>query len=47
MTLTGSILLDFGLIILIDVVVSIVGVISILMIIGFIYTKIDEFFEKR
>ena len=46
MSLTGSVILDFSLLIFIETLLTVGGTIALLFIIAFVWTKIDEFFEK-
>ena len=46
MSLTGDVILDFLLSIFIGTVLTVGGTIALLFIIAFVWTKINEFFEK-
>mgnify|MGYP006896764375 CR=1 FL=1 len=46
MSLTGSVILDVALLIFIETLLAVGGTIALLFIIAFVWTKIDEFFEK-
>ena len=46
MSLTGNVALDFIIGIILSVVITVGGTIALLFIIAFVWTKIDEFFEK-
>ena len=46
MSLTGSVILDVSLLIFIETLLTVEGTIALLFIIAFVWTKIDEFFEK-
>ena len=46
MSLTGNMALDFIIGIILNVVITLGGTIAILVVIAFILTKIDEFFNR-
>lgn len=46
MSLTGNVALDFIIGIILSVVITVGGTIALLFIITFVWTKINEFFEK-
>jgi len=46
MSLTGSVVLDFIIGIILSVLLSVGGTIALLFIIAFVWTKIDEFFNR-
>ena len=46
MSLTGDVALDFIIGIILSVVITVGGTIALLFIIAFVWTKIDEFFNR-
>ena len=46
MSLTGNIALDFIIGIILSVIITVGGTIALLFIIAFVWTKIDEFFNR-
>ena len=46
MSLTGNVALDFIIGIILSVVITVGGTITLLFIIAFVWTKIDEFFNR-
>jgi len=46
MSLTGSVALDFIIGIILNIVLAVGGTIAMLIVIAFILTKIDEFFNR-
>ena len=46
MSLTGNVALDFIIGIILSVVITVGGTIALLFIIAFVWTKIDEFFNR-
>lgn len=46
MSLTGNVALDFIIGIIFSVVIAVGGTISTLFVIAFVWTKIDEFFNR-
>ena len=46
MSLTGNVALDFIIGIILSVVITVGGTIAIFFVISFVWTKIDEFFNR-
>lgn len=46
MSLTGDVILDFFIIVIIEVLLAVGGTIAIFFVIAFVWTKIDEFFNR-
>lgn len=46
MSLTGDVILDFLLLIFIETLLTVGGTIALVFIIAFVWTKINEFFDK-
>ncbi len=46
MSLTGNVALDFVLLIFIETLLTFGGTIAMLFVIAFVWTKIDEFFNR-
>jgi len=46
MSVTGNVTLDFIIGIILSVVITVGGTIALLFIIAFVWTKIDEFFNR-